>query len=226
MNRVSVFAVTAFAMVTMAVTAPGWLSQAGGHQRAVPRDSSQNAPKRGAPANQPAGQRAVPRHPQAPPAAAPGDSDRKVPERKPANPPAEGRAVPRSPQAPQAVPRERERPEVRSHYGPGLWPPFYYGPYSPWFYPYGYPYPPYGYWYGVSYGGVRLEIDRKEAAVYVDGYYAGIVDDFDGLFQRLTLTVGRHRLEICAAGFETLAVDVDIQPARTITYRLSMVPIR
>ncbi len=34
--------------------------------------------------------------------------------------------------------------------------------------------------------------------MYVDGYYVGRVDDFDGLFQRLHLASGPHRLEIRA----------------------------
>ena len=55
-------------------------------------------------------------------------------------------------------------------------------------------YPPY------PYGGYRIEpesdlrfkVTPKEAAVYVDGYYAGVVDDYDGVFQRLHVTPGQH----------------------------------
>ena len=39
----------------------------------------------------------------------------------------------------------------------------------------------------IYYGDVRLMVRPRDAAVYVDGYYAGVVDDFDGVFQRLTL---------------------------------------
>jgi len=35
---------------------------------------------------------------------------------------------------------------------------------------------------------VRVLVTPPEAAVYVDGYYAGLVDDLDGFFQRLPLT--------------------------------------
>ena len=52
-----------------------------------------------------------------------------------------------------------------------------------------YPYPPlYPYRYHPMdnlRSAVRLEVTPKEAEVYVDGYYAGIVDDFNGTFQRL-----------------------------------------
>ena len=45
----------------------------------------------------------------------------------------------------------------------------------------------------LNYGDVRLQVRPRGAAVYVDGYYAGVVDDFDGVFQRLTLVVGRMK---------------------------------
>ncbi len=72
--------------------------------------------------------------------------------------------------------------------------------------------------YGVyqSYGDVRLKVSPRDAAVYVDGYYAGIVDDFDGFFQRLTLEVGPHEIEIVAPGLEAQVFDVYVNPTRTI----------
>ena len=38
----------------------------------------------------------------------------------------------------------------------------------------------------------------RNAEVYVDGRYAGIVDDYDGTFQRLDLEPGSHEIEIRA----------------------------
>ena len=49
-------------------------------------------------------------------------------------------------------------------------------------------------------GALRLKVKPVEASVYVDGYYVGVVDDFDGVFQRLRLEPGPHHLEIRAAG--------------------------
>ena len=66
------------------------------------------------------------------------------------------------------------------------------------------------------YGDLRLKVTPREAAVYVDGYYAGIVDDFDGFFQRLTVEVGPHVIEIDAPGLEAQAFDVYVDGARTI----------
>ena len=75
------------------------------------------------------------------------------------------------------------------------------------------------------YGSVRLDIDQKSASVFADGFYVGVVDDFDGIFQHLNLKVGEHHLEIAAGGYETLTFDVNIQAGRTITCRGLMVPI-
>lgn len=81
---------------------------------------------------------------------------------------------------------------------------------------YGWAAPSPGYGRRVYYGDVRLEVRPRDAAVWVDGYYAGIVDDFDGAFQRLTLEVGPHRIEIESPDGERRAYDVYVDPERTI----------
>jgi hypothetical protein len=72
---------------------------------------------------------------------------------------------------------------------------------------------------GWSIGGVRLKVTPRDAEVYVDGYYAGIVDDFDGTWQQLRLDDGGHRIEIRKPGLPPLTFDVMVQPGRTVTYR-------
>ncbi len=92
-------------------------------------------------------------------------------------------------------------------------------------YPYGYT--PRGYYDpipGRLYGGLRITDAPREAQVFADGYYLGIVDDFDGVFQHANLEAGTHRLEIQAPGFESVAFDVMVQPGRTITFRADMYP--
>lgn len=95
-------------------------------------------------------------------------------------------------------------------------------------YPYGYGYrSPYPYSYGAygyppapaAYGDIRIQGMPTDAQVYVDGYYAGIVDDFDGSFQRLTVEPGPHQIEIAAPGAPPIAFDVNVQSGRTITIR-------
>jgi len=95
----------------------------------------------------------------------------------------------------------------------------YYGAYDPW---YGWfpTYAPAGYGGGSDYtGAMRLKVTPEDASVYVDGFYVGIVDDFDGTFQRLRLDRGPHRIEMRATGRGPLSVDVMIQEDFTITYR-------
>jgi hypothetical protein len=109
-----------------------------------------------------------------------------------------------------------------------------YGYYDPWGYAGGYGY--YGGYYDPWYGGyptypvgsstsnddegsLRLKIKPREAEVYVDGYYVGIVDDFDGIFQRLHVETGSHRIEIRAPGYEPLTLDVRVTSDHTTTYR-------
>jgi hypothetical protein len=110
-----------------------------------------------------------------------------------------------------------------------------YGPYANG-YAYGYrPYaygPGYGYDSGYDsgyaqprrYGSVRLDIAQERAEVFVDGYYAGIVDDFDGRFQHLDLVEGPHRIEIRAEGYRPMTFNVDVMPDHTLTYRAALNP--
>jgi hypothetical protein len=104
---------------------------------------------------------------------------------------------------------------------PGYGYPYGYGPYG---------YAPYGYGYGGysgrPYGGVRLDIPERDAEVFVDGYFVGTVDDFDGHFQQANLEAGPHRIEVRLEDFEPIVFDVRVEPGRTITYRGQMRPQR
>ena len=103
-------------------------------------------------------------------------------------------------------------------------------------YSYSYPYPIDVYGYGAPrsrvmmtpgsayYGGVSLEITPYDAEVFVDGEYAGRVEDFDGTTQPLTLTAGTHRIEVQAQGYAPLVVDVGIQGGQVIPYRGELRP--
>jgi hypothetical protein len=91
-------------------------------------------------------------------------------------------------------------------------------------YPYGYT--PRGYYDpipGRAYGGVRIAGAPRDAQVFADGYYVGIVNDFDGVFQHMNLEAGPHHIEIEAPGYdEPIAFDIMVQPGRTITFRADM----
>jgi hypothetical protein len=68
-------------------------------------------------------------------------------------------------------------------------------------------------------GYLRLQVRPGTARVYVDGYYVGPVDDFNGSGPGRFLEPGPHRVEIRADGFDTIMFDVRIVPNETITYR-------
>ena len=105
---------------------------------------------------------------------------------------------------------------------------FYYDPYR-WgsirTYPgYGYGASAYDGYYARPYtsfdtGDLKLDVSPRQAQVFVDGSYAGIVDDFDGAFQSLKLERGPHRIDISAPGYETLTFDVRIEGGREVRYR-------
>ena len=157
--------------------------------------------------------------------------------------PSSGQAVPRTgpsravpgPGAPRGVlPSRSYYYPNRGYYPYGLSLGFYAG--YPYGYPYGYygnpyAYGAYGYRYGYgypegyvgvaggsAYGAVRIQGAPRDARVYADGYYVGIVDDFDGTFQRLDLVPGTHRIEIRAAGAPPTSIDIRVEPGQTITY--------
>jgi hypothetical protein len=119
----------------------------------------------------------------------------------------------------------------------------------PYPYPYSYPYPAYGYpsypptsypypasdpnyppqappqgSVGVApgqqqFGGVSFEITPADAQIYVDDDYIGVAGDFTPTRQPLTLTPGRHHIELRASGYRTMTFDADIVAGQVIPYR-------
>ena len=98
----------------------------------------------------------------------------------------------------------------------------FYGSYDPWGWGWYDPYPRGGYGYGYrdgADGALKLKVTPRQAAVFVDGYFAGSVDDYDGVFQQLRLETGPHRIEVRLDGYEPQSFEVRITPGRTITYK-------
>jgi len=122
----------------------------------------------------------------------------------------------------QPRPPARPAPAVTVHghvfIGGYFYDPFY-GPY-PWWHRTAYPY-----WYFPVYDShaeVRLSIEPKAAklaAVYVDGFYAGVVDDFNGVFQSLPLTPGGHAIVLYLEGYRTVRHNIYLQPGSTFRLR-------
>ena len=74
---------------------------------------------------------------------------------------------------------------------------------------------------GLS-GGLQLDMEPRRALVYVEGRYAGVVDQFSGYYRHLVVAAGSHTIEILATDYEPLAFDIAISPGRTTTYRGSL----
>jgi hypothetical protein len=119
-----------------------------------------------------------------------------------------------------------------------------------WGYGLGYGYPYYGYGYGYDWGGyayapspyyyggggygnesrrdrgiaqVRTLVEPAKTRVYVDGYYAGTADDFDGLFQRLNVSPGRHDITLKLEGYTSHVFSIFASSGQTIKLRFDMV---
>jgi len=144
---------------------------------------------------------------------------------------AQRRAVRRAP---------RSRPVLRTNarYGParGYRPyayrsyryrPYMYGVYGYGGYGYGgwggYPY--YGGYGGYARGSLRLQVKPEATEVYVDGYYAGIVDSYDGFFQRLHLPAGQHDVELRLEGFRSSQEQMYLTEGSTYRIEHDMEPL-
>ena len=66
-------------------------------------------------------------------------------------------------------------------------------------------------------------MDPEKTKVYVDGYYAGMVDDFDGMFQRLHIAPGRHDIALKLEGYRTHVFRVYVPVGHTLKLRHEMV---
>ncbi|MBZ5557994.1 MAG: PEGA domain-containing protein [Acidobacteriia bacterium] len=95
----------------------------------------------------------------------------------------------------------------------------FFGPY-PWWPRVGWPHPYYPLFDEPA--ELRLQVTPKDAAVYVDGYYAGVVDDFDGIFQRLRLPPGPHELTFFLQGFRTAHQRLYLAPNSDSKVRLTL----
>ena len=111
------------------------------------------------------------------------------------------------------------------HYGHGYGHGYGYGGHG-----YGYGGHGYGYGaYGSNDGRVRIEVSPKAlrdvAHVYVNEAHVGVVDDFDGYFQRLVLSPGQYEIEVRLDGYHPLQVHVFVSPRSTYKIRHRLEPL-
>jgi hypothetical protein len=216
MRRLLVVSMSAAALT---VAALGTIGATASPPQAQPRAEAEQRRGGGAPAGPQAGQgrQADPQPQRAQPRQTPDrerDRDR-APARRTAPPP---RVVP---PAYHVTPRVYFFPPVHRVRG------FYYHPYfgfyfGPYYGPY-YPYPgPFFGPAGYSASAIRTRVKPVETEVYLNGYFAGVVDDFDGVFQRLYLPAGQHTIEFHLHGYRTFQERLYIGPGdtREITHQM------
>ena len=73
--------------------------------------------------------------------------------------------------------------------------------------------------------GVSFEITPVDADVFVDGTYVGRVSNFGPRSQPLSVTPGRHLIEIRRQGYQTLSFDADVAAGQVIPYEGAMQPL-
>ena len=88
------------------------------------------------------------------------------------------------------------------------------------------PYPYFGYGaYPIGArpaGDVRVLASPKQAEVYLDGFCAGVVDDFNGILQRLHTTAGGHTITLYLEGYRTVTQNIYVTPDSTVKLQVAM----
>jgi len=72
---------------------------------------------------------------------------------------------------------------------------------------------------------LKIQIEPKTAEVYVDGHLAGMVDDFDGVFQSLPVEVGGHEIAVYKPGYQTFTERLYCRPGNTYRIRETLRPL-
>jgi hypothetical protein len=117
------------------------------------------------------------------------------------------------------------------YWGAFGWSPYWAPYWGSYYYGYGYGYP---YWGGGYYrhydpnaalGAARLQVSPRETEVFVDGYFAGVVDDFDGFSQRLRLEPGEHEVTLFLEGHRPLTRKMLFTVGQTFKVQHEMEPL-
>jgi PEGA domain-containing protein len=87
------------------------------------------------------------------------------------------------------------------------------------------PYPRPAYPTGYPGASVRLEVMPRDAEVFVDGYFTGIVDEFDGMWQRLRLEPGQHEITLYRDGYRTYHQEAYLTNDHTFKIKMQMQPL-
>jgi hypothetical protein len=103
--------------------------------------------------------------------------------------------------------------------------PYFYDPFWWGFYDFQYRRYPYPYPYYYQTAELRIQVQPKQAEVYIDGYLVGTVDNFDGVFQRLQVPLGEHEITIYSPGYRPITQRMLFRPYESYHIKDVMQPL-
>jgi hypothetical protein len=70
---------------------------------------------------------------------------------------------------------------------------------------------------------VKLKVTPERAAVFVDGNFAGYVQQFSGMGRGMLVSPGAHHIKIALAGYQEFDTDVNLLPKQKVTIKTDLV---
>jgi hypothetical protein len=70
---------------------------------------------------------------------------------------------------------------------------------------------------------VKLKVTPERAAVFVDGNFAGYVQQFTGVGRGMLVSPGAHHIKIALAGYQEFNTDVNLLPKQKMTIKTDLV---
>ena len=71
-------------------------------------------------------------------------------------------------------------------------------------------------------GRLILEVEPATAQVFADGYYVGVPEDFSVARGGGLLAAGPHRIDVNAAGFEPMTLNLRVTASQPVTVRAAL----
>jgi len=73
-------------------------------------------------------------------------------------------------------------------------------------------------------GEIKLEVTPDRAAVFVDGHFAGTVNQFRGAGRAMLIAPGKHHIKIGLVGYQPFETDVTLLANQKITVKTDLAP--
>jgi PEGA domain len=73
-------------------------------------------------------------------------------------------------------------------------------------------------------GEIKLEVTPERAAVFVDGHFAGTVNQFRGAGRAMLIAPGNHHIKIALVGYQPFETDVTLLAKQKITVKTDLAP--